>query len=65
MPNRDFADDPLVAEIASEFKNNKSLFLDKAKDWTKKYGRPENTDLKRAASKEDVENVEPPFKMAK
>lgn len=60
-------DDPLIAEIASEFKHNKSLFLDKAKDWTKKYGTSEtSSDLKRAVAKgSDDENEEPQVKVAK
>lgn len=60
-------DDPLMAEIANEFKHNKSLYLDKAKDWTSKYGKPEGSDLKRKnmLGETDNENRAPPNKVSK
>jgi len=30
-------DDPLVPEIAHEYKNNKEQFNEKSKEWTRKY----------------------------
>ena len=57
-----------MAEIASEFKYNKSLYLDKAKDWTTRYGKPEGLELKRkseASDATDTENKAPPNKVSK
>ncbi|XP_056130915.1 ubiquitin-conjugating enzyme E2 T [Lampris incognitus] len=38
-------DDPLMADISSEFKHNKPLFLEKARKWTKEYAVEKNTGL--------------------
>ncbi|CAG6021494.1 unnamed protein product [Menidia menidia] len=36
-------DDPLMADISSEFKYNKQLFVDKAKKWTQEHAVQRNT----------------------
>ncbi|XP_066528567.1 ubiquitin-conjugating enzyme E2 T isoform X2 [Hoplias malabaricus] len=35
-------DDPLMADISSEFKYNRAVYLEKAKNWTKKYATQKN-----------------------
>ncbi|XP_054464490.1 ubiquitin-conjugating enzyme E2 T [Anoplopoma fimbria] len=71
-------DDPLMADVSSEFKYNKQLFTEKARKWTQEHavqknkgvveGNKENTPDQKASSRKrealgtDQEAVEPPKK---
>ncbi|XP_062314278.1 ubiquitin-conjugating enzyme E2 T isoform X2 [Osmerus eperlanus] len=49
-------DDPLMADISSEFKYNKQLYLDKARKWTQKHAMQKNIGV--VESKEDGKKEE-------
>jgi len=53
-------DDPLIADIAAEYKFSKPLFLEKAKDYTKKFGQ--GSGPKRKTSGDAKNDDEPPRK---
>merc|ERR1711973_837088 len=48
-------DDPLMQDIASEYRENKESFVEKAKEWTRKYAV---VDSNRASEKELVQKEE-------
>ncbi|XP_068171947.1 ubiquitin-conjugating enzyme E2 T [Antennarius striatus] len=47
-------DDPLMADISSEFKYNKQLFLEKARKWTQEHAFQKNTAVKDMDNKENT-----------
>ncbi|KAK7793541.1 hypothetical protein R5R35_002526 [Gryllus longicercus] len=54
-------DDPLMADIAEEYRYNKPEYERKAKEWTKKYAAPENSNesktLEATSSNEDSDTT--------
>ncbi|XP_020370414.1 ubiquitin-conjugating enzyme E2 T isoform X2 [Rhincodon typus] len=51
-------DDPLMADISSEFKYNRQSFLENAKQWTLKYATPAKKDEISSCLKENQSHVE-------
>ncbi|XP_048782208.1 ubiquitin-conjugating enzyme E2 T [Lagopus muta] len=47
-------DDPLMADVSSEYKYNKQLFLINAKEWTEKYASPQKMALEEKTNQNET-----------